>query len=34
VGGEERDYGDFISSVKKVNFGVLDRLREVLGQRR
>jgi hypothetical protein len=34
VGGEERDYGDFISSVKKANFGVLDRLREVLGQRR
>jgi hypothetical protein len=34
VGGEERDYGDFISSVKKANLGVLERLREILGQRR
>lgn len=34
VGGEERDYGDFISTVRKANFGILERLREVVRQRR
>jgi hypothetical protein len=34
VGGEERDYGDVISHVKRANFGVLNRLREALAGRR
>jgi hypothetical protein len=33
VGGEERDYGDVISHVKRANFGVLNRLRDALAGR-
>ncbi len=32
TGGEERDYGDFISHVREANFGTLERLREELLQ--
>jgi hypothetical protein len=30
TGGEERDYGDFITGVREANFAVLDRLRQDL----
>jgi hypothetical protein len=32
-GGEERDYGDFITGVREANFAVLDRLKQDLSRR-
>ena len=31
VGGEERDYGDFISFVRQANYNIAERLRRELG---